>query len=132
MAGIQIKHYKVLSLPKKPDPNVVYYVLDQASGEGKAYITDLLGVLVPLITFNSEDLLTYDDIEDLEVLVKPLEFTFNNRSSVSITHNLNRVTIVTVLDTMGNEITTDVFHHETLNEVTVSFGFPSSGKLIIR
>jgi hypothetical protein len=132
MTNIEIKHYKVLSLPKKLVPNVVYYLLDQKTGKVKGYITDITGAPVPLTNFDAKNGLTYADIENLEVLVEPLEFNFIDQLSISITHNLNRITIITVLDVVGNEILTDIFHHSTLNEVTVSFGLPISGKIIIR
>jgi len=47
--GIEISHYKVLSLSGILEKNAVYYVLDQPSGKVKAYITDKQGVPIPLI-----------------------------------------------------------------------------------
>jgi hypothetical protein len=47
--GIEIKHYKVLTLPTLPSPNSVYYVLDQSTGKVKTYITDKSGIPIPLI-----------------------------------------------------------------------------------
>lgn len=49
MVDYEIKHYKVLKLPNKLTPNVVYYVLDQPTGRVKAYISDLNGIPIPLL-----------------------------------------------------------------------------------
>lgn len=46
---IEIKHYKVLSLPLSAEPNSIYYVLDAVSKRVKTFITDLNGVPIPLI-----------------------------------------------------------------------------------
>lgn len=49
MAKYEIKHYKYLALPKKLEPNVVYYVLDSTTNKVKAYITDLNGIPISLL-----------------------------------------------------------------------------------
>lgn len=49
MTNIQIKHFKVLSLPTSPQPNSVYYVLNQTNGKVQTYITDMSGVPIPLV-----------------------------------------------------------------------------------
>lgn len=45
----EIKHYKVLELPKKLNPNVVYYVLEPNTKRVEGYITDLNGVPIKLL-----------------------------------------------------------------------------------
>jgi hypothetical protein len=47
--GVEISHYKVLSLSGILEKNAVYYVLDQPSGKVKTYITDKEGIPIPLI-----------------------------------------------------------------------------------
>lgn len=47
--GVEIKHYKVLTLPPLATPNSVYYLLDQLTGKVKTYITDKSGIPIPLI-----------------------------------------------------------------------------------
>lgn len=55
--NLEVRHFKVRQLPQKPEPNVVYYVLDTTSVPGqfkvKAYITDLNGIPIPLLDLNS-------------------------------------------------------------------------------
>ncbi len=50
LSNIDISHYKVLALPAQPEPNSVYYVLDQSNNIVKGYIIDKQGVAMPLFT----------------------------------------------------------------------------------
>ncbi len=48
-SNIPISHYKVLALPRYPEVNSVYYVLDQTSNVVEGYITSRSGVAIPLL-----------------------------------------------------------------------------------
>lgn len=52
-SNIPISHYKVLSMPLKPEVNSVYYVLDQNNNIVQGFITDKKGVAIPLFNNNS-------------------------------------------------------------------------------
>lgn len=47
-----------------------------------------------------------------------------------INHNLNKYPQVTLIDDDGNEIEADIFYG-TLNQVTVTFAQPTSGKAVL-
>ncbi len=51
-------------------------------------------------------------------------------SSWSIQHNLNKYPQVSLIDDAGNEIEADVFYSD-LNNVSVSFASPVSGKAVL-
>lgn len=51
-SNIDISHYKVLTLPLRPEPNAVYYVLDQNTNTTKGYIITKDGVAIPLFGNN--------------------------------------------------------------------------------
>lgn len=76
--SLEIKHYKVLELPKKLNPNVVYYVLDKKTGKVKAYISDMTGVPIPLIDLVS----TTNDGKETTLLTQ--EFTYTDGPQVFI------------------------------------------------
>ena len=76
--SFEIKHYKVLELPKKLNPNVVYYVLDQKTGKVKAYISDKTGVPIPLLDLVS----TTSDGKETTLLTQ--EFTYTGGPQIFI------------------------------------------------
>src|SRR6478609_5773742 len=53
LSNIEISHYKVLALPKNPEPNSVFYLFDPATKVVSGYITDKKGIPVPL--FNVQE-----------------------------------------------------------------------------
>lgn len=61
---------------------------------------------------------------------EPMEFTFTNTMSVVCVHNFGRYVDVTIYDTNGNEIYGQVIQNN-LNQVTVNFNQPLSGKILI-
>lgn len=48
----------------------------------------------------------------------------------TISHNLNKFPQVTLIDDQGNEFEADVFYNN-LNQVTVVFAVPTSGKAVL-
>jgi hypothetical protein len=63
MANLEVKHYKVLKLPDKLTPNVVYYVLDKKSGKVKTYISDLNGIPIPLLDLTAAEINGAEEFE---------------------------------------------------------------------
>ncbi len=49
-SNTEISHYKVLSLPLRPEPNSVYYVLDQVTNIVRGYIVDKQGAAIPIFS----------------------------------------------------------------------------------
>ena len=47
------KHYKLSALPTEPIPNAIIYVLDEALGRVRTYITTKTGEPIPLLDLNS-------------------------------------------------------------------------------
>ena len=53
MREFKPKHYKVSALPSKSIPNAIIYVLDEALGRVRTYITTKTGEPIPLLDLNS-------------------------------------------------------------------------------
>jgi hypothetical protein len=54
MEKVEIKHFKVLQLPLSAEKNSIYYVLDSERNRVKTYITDNIGITIPLIDLKGE------------------------------------------------------------------------------
>ncbi len=61
-------------------------------------------------------------------------FVYDRNSIVAaswiIDHNLNRYPQITLIDDEGNEFDADIFYN-SLNQVTVTFSEPTSGKAVL-
>lgn len=55
---------------------------------------------------------------------------FINASSWIIDHNLNKYPQVTIIDDDGNLVDADILYN-TLNQVTITFAIPRSGKAVL-
>lgn len=59
-----------------------------------------------------------------------LEVPFTMQSSITVTHNLGKIPSVQVIDTSGDEVVGDT-SHANVNELTVFFSAPFSGKIYL-
>lgn len=59
-----------------------------------------------------------------------IEVAFTNQTTVTYTHNLGRYVDVTIYDTNGNQLYGQVIQN-SLNQITVTFNQPLSGKILI-
>lgn len=96
-----------------------------------------------LVQYRLLQLMAEDDLEDLEIIQREVEqyfanynagFVYDRNHVVAatwiITHNLGKYPQVTLLDDDGNEFEADVFFNN-LNQVTVVFAEPASGKAVL-
>ncbi len=91
--NLEVKHYKVLSIPSVGEPNTVYYVLDTQSVPGqykvKTYITDVNGIPIPLIDLSGISGITSVENMDGTITVVIASGVANVRISNSIMAIIN-------------------------------------------
>jgi len=120
MANTEVKHYKVLELPKHPRPNTVYYVKGSSDTDVQTYITDLNGNPIPL----NDDIGNIDGDKNFEYIQLSASNTWE------IVHNLNKYVSVTIVDS-GKNVVVGEIEYNSLNKVTVRFQAAFSGRAFL-
>lgn len=117
-----IHQYKVATLPANPEPNSLYYVKGVNDTVVVAYITDKEGNPTPIV---SQIPVTVDDKNFVHTQTESdLEFT--------VTHGLNKLVSVTMVDNTGNLCEADFDYDPTdeLNKVRFHLNSYFYGRII--
>lgn len=115
-----VKFYKVSVLPTVLEPDAFYYVLNNDLAE--SYLTDTNAVAKKIGNTDMINQLIDAKLEDFT-------YVWNSPSALStwlIPHNLNRYPSVTVVDSTGNLVLTDVQYLDA-NTLSISFSLPVQG-----